>query len=59
MSQENVEIVLGQWDACPKSGDRRNNQPYYSDIIFYPGTNISAATKERSRDKSLSPFCAH
>jgi DNA-binding beta-propeller fold protein YncE len=45
--------------TCPKSSDRRNNQPYYSDIIFYPGTNSGAATKERSRDKSLSPFCAH
>jgi DNA-binding beta-propeller fold protein YncE len=45
--------------ACPKSGSRQNNQPYYSDIIFYPGTNKSAATTERSRDKSLSPFCAY
>lgn len=45
--------------TCPKSGTRRQNQPYYSDITFYPGTNRSAATKTRSRPKSLSPFCAN
>jgi DNA-binding beta-propeller fold protein YncE len=45
--------------TCPKSGSRQNNQPYYSDIVFYPGTNTSAATTTRSRDRSLSPFCAY
>ena len=45
--------------SCPKSATRRNNQPYYTDIIFYPGTNTSAATTTRSRDIPLSPFCAY
>jgi hypothetical protein len=45
--------------TCPKSESRQNNQPYYSDITFYPGTNTSAATTTRSRDRSLSPFCAY
>jgi DNA-binding beta-propeller fold protein YncE len=45
--------------TCPKSATRRLNQRYYSDIIFYPGTNSAAATMERSRAKSLSPFCAY
>jgi hypothetical protein len=45
--------------TCPKSSTRRNNQRYYSDIVLYPGTNAGAATKERSRDRSLSPFCAY
>ena len=44
--------------TCPKSATRRNHQRYYSDIVFYPGTNAGAATKERSRGKFLSPFCA-
>jgi hypothetical protein len=44
--------------TCPRSATRRQNQPYYSDIIFYPGTNVGAATKERSRSRVLSPFCA-
>ncbi len=45
--------------TCPKSSTRRNNQPYYTDITFYPGSNSRAATKERSRARSLSPFCAY
>jgi hypothetical protein len=45
--------------TCPKSESRRNNQPYYSDIVFYPGTNTRAATTTRSRDRFLSPFCAY
>ncbi len=44
--------------SCPKSDSRRHNQRYYSDITVYPGTNSAAATKERSRATSLSPFCA-
>jgi WD40 repeat protein len=45
--------------SCPKSSTRRSNQRYYSDIIFYPGTNSGAATTERSRARVLSPFCAY
>jgi hypothetical protein len=45
--------------SCPKSGNRRNNQRYYSDIVFYPGTNAGATTKTRSTGKFLSPFCAN
>jgi hypothetical protein len=45
--------------VCPKSATRRHNQPYYTDITFYPGTNAGAATTTRSRNKSLSPFCAY
>ncbi len=44
---------------CPKSQTRRNNQPYYTDITFYPGTNSNATSKSRSRTKTLSPFCAN
>ena len=45
--------------TCPKSASRQDHQPYYSDILIYPGANSGAATRERSRDKFLSPFCAH
>jgi DNA-binding beta-propeller fold protein YncE len=44
---------------CPKSATRQRNQGYYSDIVLYPGTNTGAATRERSRDTFLSPFCGH
>ena len=45
--------------SCPRSQTRRNNQPYYTDITFYPGTNSNATSKSRSRTKTLSPFCAN
>jgi DNA-binding beta-propeller fold protein YncE len=45
--------------ACPESQNRRPHQRYYSDIVLFPGTDASAATRERSRGKFLSPFCAH
>ena len=45
--------------VCPKSATRRQNQPYYTDITFYPSTNTSAATRTRSGSRSLSPFCAY
>jgi DNA-binding beta-propeller fold protein YncE len=45
--------------ACPKSPARRHHQRYYSDIVLYPGTNVGAATEERSRGVFLSPFCAN
>jgi hypothetical protein len=53
--------------ACPKSGGILPNRLYYSDIIFYKGTNVSTATNgeitgplatHRSRDAKLSPYCA-
>jgi hypothetical protein len=44
--------------ACPKSPPARQHQRYYSDIVFYAGTDVGAATKERSRGKFLAPFCA-
>ncbi len=45
--------------SCPKSQTRRNNQPYYTHITFYPGTNSNAKSTTRSRNKTLSPFCAY
>ena len=45
--------------TCPKSSNRRQNQRYFSDIVFYPDGNAGAASKERSTGKVLSPFCAH
>ena len=45
--------------SCLKSQTRRNNQPYYTHITFYPGTNSNAKSSLRSRNKTLSPFCAN
>lgn len=53
--------------ACPKSGGILPSRLYYSDIIFYKGTDASTASNgeisgplatSRSRDAKLSPFCA-
>ena len=44
--------------SCPKSQTRRHNQPYYTDITLYPGTNRNTASK-LSRGPTLSPFCAY
>jgi hypothetical protein len=44
--------------TCPKSAGRQQGQGYYSEIVIYPGTNAGAATRERSRNNFLSPFCA-
>ena len=53
--------------ACPKSGEILPNRLYYSDIIFYKGTQIDTASggqgtgvngTTRSRDAKLSPYCA-
>jgi hypothetical protein len=53
--------------ACPKSGEILPNRLYYSDIIFYKGTQIDTAKggqgtgingTTRSRDAKLSPYCA-
>ncbi len=53
--------------ACPKSGEILPNRLYYSDIIFYKGTQASTASNGeisgplatiRSRDAKLSPYCA-
>jgi hypothetical protein len=44
--------------TCPKSPSRRHGQRYFSDIVFYPGTNAGDATRERSAGKFLSPNCA-
>jgi hypothetical protein len=45
--------------ACPRSQTQRHNSRYYSDIILYPGTRAGAATTERSRDATLSPYCLY
>ena len=43
--------------ACPKSGTRRHNTRYYTDLILYPGDKIGKASSTRSRDATLSPNC--
>jgi hypothetical protein len=43
--------------ACPKSGTRRHNTRYYTDLIFYPGDKVGKASSTRSRDATLSPYC--
>lgn len=43
--------------TCPKSDDQREDQRYYSSLVFYPGTRSDLATSVQSSSRSLSPLC--
>ncbi len=45
--------------VCPKTQKNYKNRIYYTDLIFYKGTDSAHAVSVRSRDATLSPNCAY